>query len=241
MLTLAAILLASGVIIILWGHQIVVRLRGRYSVADRLVQLAPLRAEIESSFRQANDAFPPTGVVLVALKRERVLRVFVRREGPGQAVSHRLFGEFPFLAASGDLGPKLREGDRQVPEGLYRVESLNPNSRFHLSLRLNYPSEADIDQATTDGRDIASLGSDIMIHGGASSIGCIAIGDPAIERVFVLVAETLNAGGTAEVVIAPSRTPLTEINANTPGWVADRYRLLGATLDAIEPQARSHR
>ena len=50
---------------------------------------------------------------------------------------------YPVLGASGVLGPKLKEGDRQVPEGVYRVPELNPNSDFHLSLRLDYPNEFD--------------------------------------------------------------------------------------------------
>ncbi len=234
----AALLLAAGLIAIIWGHQIALLTRGRATVADRLAQLAPVRADLESSFRAAADPFPPAGVVIVALKRERVLRVYSRRETPGAPATHRLVGEFPILAASGDLGPKLREGDRQVPEGVYRVESLNPNSRFHLSLRLNYPSDLDIQQAHADGRDPNSLGGDIMIHGGAASVGCIAIGDPAIERVFVLVAETIANGGDIEVLMSPSRSPLAEMIADTPGWVAERYRVLAARLGAINPPLR---
>lgn len=70
---------------------------------------------------------------------------------------------YPILAASGSIGPKLRESDMQVPEGVYQIESLNPNSQFHLSLRVNYPNEFDREQARIDGR--AQLGGDIMIHG----------------------------------------------------------------------------
>ena len=74
------------------------------------------------------------------------------------------------------------EGDKQVPEGFYRIELLNPNSRYHLSLRVNYPNADDIERAREDRRDLLNLGGDIMIHGGAESIGCIAIGNPAIEH-----------------------------------------------------------
>ena len=70
--------------------------------------------------------------------------------------------EYPILAASGVLGPKLREGDKQVPEGIYGAEALNPNSKFHLSIRLNYPNTFDRRMAQSDGR--TQLGGDIMIH-----------------------------------------------------------------------------
>ncbi|MHC4642127.1 MAG: L,D-transpeptidase family protein, partial [Planctomycetota bacterium] len=84
--------------------------------------------------------------------------------------------------------PKLKEGDRQVPEGLYRIESLNPNSMFHLSLRINYPNEFDREQAKHENR--TNLGGDIMIHGSNVSIGCLAMGDETAEDLFILTAET---------------------------------------------------
>jgi murein L,D-transpeptidase YafK len=93
----------------------------------------------------------------------------------------------PILAASGLPGPKLRQGDGQVPEGIYAVPALNPNSRFHLSIMLDYPNAYDVAVAEAEGR--TDLGGEIFIHGGAASIGCLAIGDDAIERLFVLVAD----------------------------------------------------
>ena len=68
-------------------------------------------------------------------------------------------------------------------------------------MRVNYPNPADIEQAGRDGRDLSMLGGDIMIHGGAESIGCIAIGDPAVEELFVLVART--GLDNVQLIIAP--------------------------------------
>jgi murein L,D-transpeptidase YafK len=82
----------------------------------------------------------------------------------------------------------LRKGDGQVPEGIYRIESLNPNSRYHLSLRVSYPNEFDRARAKREQR--TNPGGDIMIHGGAASIGCLAMGDEAAEELFVLAALT---------------------------------------------------
>ena len=120
-----------------------------------------------------------------------------------------LIKSYPILAASGGPGPKTREGDNQVPEGLYHVESLNPNSAFHLALRLDYPNDDDRRVAKEEGRDVSTLGGDIMIHGKSASIGCLAMGDEAVEEIFTLAAD---AGVQhLEVFIAPfdlrKRTP----------------------------------
>ena len=112
---------------------------------------------------QAEVAMPPEQVTLLALKEEKRLEIYAADDSNGP----RFVLSYPILAASGIRGPKLREGDKQVPEGFYRIELLNPNSRYHLSLRVNYPNPADIEQAGRDGRDLSMLGGDIMIHGGA--------------------------------------------------------------------------
>lgn len=84
---------------------------------------------------------------------------------------------------SGTLGPKREEGDGQIPEGVYGVEDLNPNSLFHLSLKVSYPNAFDREMAKREG--CGNLGGDIMVHGGSATVGCIPIGDDAIEEVVV--------------------------------------------------------
>lgn len=143
-------------------------------------------ARLHPHFRKAGVGFPPQTLTLLVLKEEAVVEVFAG-DAPGPL---RFIRSYPVLAASGTRGPKLREGDLQVPEGFYRIESLNPNSRFHLSLRVNYPNDEDRERARAEGRAPGGLGSDIMIHGGAASIGCVAVGDPAAEELFVLAART---------------------------------------------------
>lgn len=108
--------------------------------------------------------------------------------------------EYPILAASGSAGPKLLQGDRQVPEGIYHIVELNPRSRFHRSLKLDYPNAFDRKQASKDGR--TTLGSDICIHGKNASIGCVAIGDAAIEDLYALVEQIKPAN--VKVIIAPN-------------------------------------
>ena len=75
-----------------------------------------------------------------------------------------------------------------MPEGVYAIEAFNSNSRFHLSLKLDYPNAVDRQQAALEGRD--QLGGDIFLHGKDVSVGCLAMGDAAIEELFVLVART---------------------------------------------------
>ncbi len=135
-------------------------------------------------FKAAKIPYPPQKVIFVGFKHEKILEVWAC----GKENRFSLIRTYPILAASGRLGPKLREGDRQVPEGLYRIESLNPNSMFHLSLRINYPNEFDREQAKHENR--TNLGGDIMIHGSNASIGCLAMGDEAAEDLFILAAET---------------------------------------------------
>jgi len=142
----------------------------------------------------------------------------------------RPWGRWPMTADSGGPGPKLRRGDGQIPEGFYRITSFNPKSRYHLSIRLDYPSAADRRQAVNEGRE--DLGGDIFIHGGTASIGCIAIGDPAIELVYAACWLACQRGVEPEVVIMPvdlrhRRPPMDE-----RPWVRERYaRMSERVLD----------
>jgi hypothetical protein len=179
----------TGTIIFKYRNRIVANviqtLRGEKTVSDRLTEYGPAaRARWRSFFERAQLSYPPSKVVLVAFKQERQLQVY-GRDDDGR---FRFIRSFPILGASGKLGPKLKEGDHQVPEGIYPVESLNPNSLFHLALRVGYPGDFDREQASREGR--TNLGGDIMIHGSTASIGCLAMGNEAAEDLFVLAAET---------------------------------------------------
>jgi murein L,D-transpeptidase YafK len=136
---------------------------------------------------------------------------------------------YPVLAASGGIGPKLREFDSQVPEGLYDIESLNPNSRYHLSLRVGYPNAEDRRHAKSDGR--TNLGGDIMIHGSNVSIGCLAMGDPASEELFVLAA--LAGPSNVKVILSPidfRKQETVKIPAGQPDWVPALHEQIKAAL-----------
>ena len=108
-----------------------------------------------------------------------------------------------------------------MPEGVYRVSLLNPNSSYHLSLKLDYPNAFDRRQARAEGR--TELGGDIFVHGRAVSIGCVAVGDPGIEEIFVMAAEAGHA--RLRAILAPydfrRRPPPAETQ---PAWLAGLYR-----------------
>jgi hypothetical protein len=199
------------------------------AIADRLAQYGPAaRARLAPSFAAAGIAYPPERFVLVGFKFERELDLLAY--GPGRGLT--FIRSYPILGASGTFGPKLREGDRQVPEGVYGIVYLNPNSVAHLSLALSYPNDYDRARAAEDGRD--GLGGDIMIHGGSTSVGCIAIGDEAAEELFVLAAD---AGfEDAVVVVSPFDFRKRELlldYGSQPAWIGDLYARLRAELDVI--------
>lgn len=150
------------------------------TVADVVRELGPAaRERLRPHFERAGVAYPPRAATFVVLKGERRFELWA--EG---AKGARLVREYEIQAASGGPGPKLAEGDLQVPEGLYKVLFLNPASSYHLSMKLDYPNAFDRRQAARDRR--TRLGGDIFIHGRDVSIGCVALGDPAIEELFVL-------------------------------------------------------
>jgi L,D-transpeptidase catalytic domain len=203
---------------------------GEKTVSDRLSEFGVVvHARLQPRFREIGVDYPPKKLILVGLKQERQLEVWVS-DG-----SHdfRFLKAYPILAASGTIGPKLREGDRQVPEGLYKIESLNPNSRFHLALRVNYPNDFDKEHGRRDGR--TNLGGDIMIHGSAVSIGCLAMGDQAAEDLFVLAAET--GIKNISVILTPLDFRVRDLPSNSPpspSWTPELYSEVRKALASLK-------
>ncbi|MCB1158855.1 MAG: L,D-transpeptidase family protein, partial [Leptospiraceae bacterium] len=172
-------------------------------------------------------SFPISKLYLLAFKKERILEVHTEKNGK------KLFlFSYRFTTFSGKLGPKLVEGDRQIPEGKYKIDYLNPNSSYHLSMKVSYPNAFDAEKAKLDGRE--NPGSDIFIHGKDVSIGCIAIGDDKIEELFLIVDASLQAFGkdSVEILIFPGKLeegkfPDCEI---CPSWHKELYDVLRKDL-----------
>jgi len=189
----------------------------------------PVESNLVSKFKKRHVAYPPRDIALLAFKQEQKVQLWAR----DVSVSRwRFIHTYPLTAYSGRLGPKLKERDRQIPEGIYRLTSLNPLSNMHLSMQINYPNEFDRQQASREGRQ--QLGGNIFIHGKALSVGCLAIGDKAIDELFLLV---YRVGLThAKVIIAPNdlryRPPATAGFAQ-PRWLPELYTQIAAELRAF--------
>jgi murein L,D-transpeptidase YafK len=161
---------------------------------------------------------------LLAFKTERTVEVW----GANTKGRYHWLGTFPVMAASGTAGPKHYEGDRQVPEGFYHLSELNPLSRFHLSMRVDYPNTEDIAASPLPR---SRMGGDIFIHGNCVSAGCLAMGDPAIEKLFTLVA--LSQPHERRILIAPvDFRKVKDFPATQEDRVAVLYRRLRVALSA---------
>src|SRR5471032_2608755 len=99
-----------------------------------------------------------------------------------------LLKTYPICRWSGDLGPKIREGDRQAPEGFYAISpaQMNPQSAYYLSFNTGYPNAYD--------RSLGHTGSELMLHGYCSSRGCYAMTDEQIAEIYSLGRESFFGG-----------------------------------------------
>lgn len=193
--------------------------RGSRSVKSVLSTFSPYAlVRLKPYFVKAAVSYPPKEVALLAFKDERRLELWARENG-------RFFfiRSYRILAASGTTGPKLRRGDEQVPEGIYSITQLNPNSQYHLSLKIGYPNKYDLAHAERDGRK--NLGGDIYIHGKNVSVGCLAVGDSIIEELFMLVG--MIGAQNVRVIISPSdprKGNLYPRGPSSPSWVPELYK-----------------
>jgi murein L,D-transpeptidase YafK len=157
--------------------------RGKLGVAR-----VPLDAAAESELerRLAAKGMKAGSPILIRIfKSEAELEVWVE-------VNERfeLFATYPICNWSGVLGPKLSEGDKQSPEGLYTVgaRQLHYSVRWRRALDLGFPNTFD--------RAFKRTGSDVLVHGGCTSTGCYAMTDPAMEEIFWLSEAALSRGQT---------------------------------------------
>lgn len=207
------------------------KLSGKKSVNDIIALYGDeANRRLAPFFKKHKLSYPPQSLYLIGLKQERKLELWVNEFDKW----HRL-KVYPLTAFSGKNGPKLLEGDGQIPEGVYTLDALNPNSHFHLSLRINYPNEYDLRHARAESR--LKPGNNIFIHGKSVSIGCLAIGDQAIEELFVLVAAT--GIENVKVIIAPYDFRIKPVDvksiSNPPVWLPELYQKIQNALLAVRP------
>ena len=116
---------------------------------------------------------------------------------------YKLFKSYVVCLFSGHLGPKLRSGDYQNPEGFYKVALFNPASNYHLSMNVGYPNAFDQAHGYT--------GSAIMIHGNCKSVGCLAMTDAKIEEIYLLAWQA-HLRGQSDIPIHMFPFPMTNAN-----------------------------
>lgn len=195
---------------------------------DNAIYKYGLRTEPEliRFFANSHVAYPPKEIALLAFKKERHMELWAKNENQ----SWRYIHTYPLTAFSGRLGPKLKEGDGQIPEGVYRLTTFNPFSSMHLSMMIDYPNSFDRLQASKDGR--RKLGNNIFLHGKTFSVGCLAVGDRAIDQLFLL---TRRVGlRQVKVIIAPNDLrhgkPATSTFAQ-PRWLGELYKQITVALN----------
>jgi murein L,D-transpeptidase YafK len=130
-------------------------------------------------------------------KYEKQLELWAKNSNDKE---YKLIKTYKICASSGDLGPKRREGDGQVPEGFYEVAWFNPMSDYHLGLKVNYPNQSDKIKAKGN-----RPGGDIMIHGNCVTIGCIPIENEPIEELYIACVESMNNNNKITIEMYPCR------------------------------------
>lgn len=203
------------------------RQRRVFKSVDEIITLygASVRNRLKPIFSTQSVAYPPKDMTWVALKQEKVLLLFARDERgkTKQVLSYYIVGQ------SGGPGPKLKEGDMQVPEGFYRVTSFHPNVIAHMALDVNYPNEEDRAHAVVEKRK--NLGRDILIHGSRWSSGCLAMGNVPMEELFVLAYDC--GLKNIKLIFAPCNLLAQQPNIDykkQPPWLPQLYKRISIAL-----------
>jgi murein L,D-transpeptidase YafK len=163
---------------------------------------------------QSKNMDPQSPMLVRLFKQEAELEVW-KQTRDGQFA---LLKTYPICRWSGDLGPKVREGDRQAPEGFYSITpaQMNPQSSYFLSFNIGYPNAFD--------RALGRSGSQLMVHGDCSSRGCYAMTDEQISEIYSLGRESFFGGQRAFQVQAypfkmtPTNMARHRNNPNMPFW-----------------------
>jgi murein L,D-transpeptidase YafK len=125
-------------------------------------------------------------LLFVAYKSEKKMELYAKSK---TASVYTLVSTYDICARSGNLGPKRRVGDNQVPEGFYHIDRFNPNSSYYLSMGLDYPNSSDKKKSTA-----SDLGGDIFIHGECVTIGCMPMSNDKIKELYVLAIQACQNG-----------------------------------------------
>lgn len=143
----------------------------------------PLPAKLVNKMK-ANDMSTRSPIMMRIFKEEGVLEVW-KQKGNGR---YDVIASYEICKWSGKLGPKFKEGDRQAPEGYYRIypSQMNPNSSYYLSFNMGYPNSYD--------RSHNRTGSNLMVHGACSSAGCYSMTDEQVLEIYGFARDAFKGG-----------------------------------------------
>lgn len=141
---------------------------------------------IINKLKENNIGLSELNILILAFKSESEVEIFVKRKTEN---TYKKLATYKVCSKSGQLGPKRKQGDYQVPEGFYYIDRFNPASSFYLSLGINYPNQSD--KIKSNARN---LGGDIFIHGNCVTIGCLPITDDKIKEIYLYAINAKNNG-----------------------------------------------
>ena len=143
----------------------------------------PLPVKLVNKMK-AHDMSTRSPIMMRIFKEEGVLEVW-KQKGNGR---FDIIASYEICKWSGKLGPKIKEGDRQAPEGYYRIypAQMNPNSSYYLSFNMGYPNSYD--------RSYGRTGSNLMVHGACSSAGCYSMTDEQVLQIYAFARDAFKGG-----------------------------------------------
>ena len=186
--------------------------------------LQPLSSQTVSAL-EAMGSSPGEAMMVRIYKQSSELEVW-KRVGDG---TFKLFKTYAICTFSGELGPKIFEGDRQSPEGFYTVTRglMNPRSQYYLAFNLGFPNKFD--------RAYGRTGSNIMVHGDCSSRGCYAMTDEQVAEIYALARESFSGGNRSfQVQVYPFRMTPENLAAHSSSPNLAYWQNLKTGLDHSE-------
>lgn len=197
--------------------------------ADEMITAGPKHLrEISASIRQklpGLDMSMTSPIMLRIFKEESTLEVWKQTRSGRYA----LLETFEICKWSGELGPKIKEGDRQAPEGFYEITPalMNPNSSYHLAFNLGYPNKFD--------RSHNRTGTHLMVHGACSSRGCYAMTDQQVQDIYALARESFKGGQRSfQVQAFPFRMTAENLAKHRKSEHYEFWRMLKSGYDHFE-------
>jgi len=191
----------SSAIILLWVAFGLVACGGFLPKTSDNRHNQPLSSMTQAGLRNMGSS-PGEAMVIRIFKEEKTLEVWKRTVSG----TFKMFKTYEICAFSGVLGPKIKEGDRQSPEGFYTITPglMNPRSNYYLAFNTGFPNKFD--------RVHGRTGSDLMVHGDCSSRGCYAMTDEGIAEIYALARETFKGGNQSfQLQIFPFRMTPTKL------------------------------